>query len=146
MKILAAVMGTALFMAGAAQAGDVTVELSGVQARGGTLLASLQTRDQCMKPAGSYGATASSPSASVVRLTIPNVAPGEYALSVLHDVDGDMTMDVSPEFIPTEGWAMVNGESLRGRPVFDQVKVTVPAAGSTLKARVIYMDGKIPTQ
>jgi uncharacterized protein (DUF2141 family) len=124
----------------------VTVELSGVQARGGTVLASLQTRDQFMKPVGSYGATASSPSAGVLRLTIPNVAPGEYALSVLHDVDGDMVMDVSPAFIPTEGWAMVNGETLRGPPTFDQVKVTVPPAGSALQARIIYMDGKIPTQ
>lgn len=133
-----------LLMAGTAAAGEVTVELRGVQARGGILLASLQTREQFMKPVSAFGASVDSPQAGVLRLTIAGVAPGEYALSVLHDVDGDKTMDVSPQFIPTEGWAMVNGETLRGPPTFDQVKVTVPASGANLAAQVIYMDGKIP--
>ena len=145
MKVLSG-MAAALVLAGAAQAGEVTVELSDVQARGGTILASLQTRDQFMKPVSAYGAVSPTPKAGVLRLTIKDVAPGEYALSVLHDEDGDGTMDVSPQFIPTEGWAMVNGETLRGPPSFDQVKVTVPAEGAALRAKVIYMDGKIPTR
>lgn len=145
MRTIGLVTAAAGFLfAGAAAAGDLVVELQGVQARGGTILASLQTRGQFMKAEGAYGARAESPQPGVLRLTIPNVAPGEYVLSVLHDVDGDKTMDLSPQFIPLEGWAMVKGETLRGPPSFDQVKVTVPASGASLRATVIYMDGKLP--
>lgn len=136
----------ALLFAGAAVAGEVTVELAGVQARGGTLYASLQTRGDFMKPGVGYNVKAVAPKAGVLRLTIPNVAPGDYALSVLHDANGDKQMNMSPQFIPLEGWAMSNGDALMGPPTFDLVKVAVAAAPTTVRANLHYYDGKIPAR
>jgi len=137
----------ALLAAGAASAGEVVVELSGVQARGGTLYAALQSRDEFMKyEATTHTAKAEAPRAGVLRLTIPNVAPGDYALAVLHDANGDGQINMAENFMPLEGWAMSRGENLQTQPTFDDVKVAVPAAGATVRASMIYYDGKVPAR
>lgn len=133
----------ALLASGIAHAAIVTVDLTGVQARGGTLYATLQGKADFMAKGG-YAVKADGNATGTVRLTFNDVAPGDYALSVLHDVDGNQQMGLSAQGIPTEGWAMSRGETLRGRPTFDMVKVTVPADGLTTAARMIYSDGAVP--
>ena len=115
-------------LAGPALAGDVTVTLTGVQARGGSLLAALQTQDQFLQPAGAYGDRVRDPRAGTVRVTFRNVTPGDYSFSALHDADGDGQMKMEGA-MPAEGWGMVNGDTLRAAPTWDQVKFTVPASG-----------------
>lgn len=91
-----------------------------------------------MQARSSYGAQAVSPGAGVLRLTIQNVEPGDYALSVLHDADGDGQMKRAADGRPEEGWAMSRGEALRALPTFDQVKITVPETGATIRAAMSY--------
>ncbi|MFC7378324.1 DUF2141 domain-containing protein [Brevundimonas sp. GCM10030266] len=136
--IVAAVAALSCLAAAPALAGDVTVTLTGVQARGGQLLAALQTRDQFLQPAGAYGDIVRNPEAGTVTVTFRDVAPGDYSLSVLHDVDSNGQMKLE-DGMPGEGWAMVNGPSLRAVPTWDQVKFTVPASGdSRLTVPMIY--------
>lgn len=136
---LAILAAAALTSAAApALAADVTLTLDGVQARGGRLLVALQTRDQFLKHEGAYGEIIADPAAGTRTVVFRDVAPGEYSVSVLHDVDGDGTMKVNG-VMPAEGWTMLNAETLRAAPQFDQVDFTVPASGSVnLKAAMIY--------
>lgn len=120
-----------------AMAEDVTVTLTGVQARGGVILAALQTEAQFMQPAGTYGERITDPASGAVRVTFRNVAAGDYALMVLHDEDGDGQMKMNG-YMPAEGWAMVNGDTLRATPTFDQVKFTVAASGADLSVPMSY--------
>ena len=136
-KTLSLAAVAALSLAAPAMAGDVTVSLTGVEARGGVLLAALQTQGQFMQAAGAYGERIVVPASSVVRVTFRNVAPGDYALMVLHDEDGDSQMKLNG-YMPAEGWAMVNGDSLRGAPTFDQVKFTVAASGADISVPMSY--------
>jgi uncharacterized protein (DUF2141 family) len=115
--------------AGSASAGDVTVTLTGVQARGGELLVGLQTSAQFMKHEGVYGERIEHPAAGTRTFTLHDVAPGDYSLTALHDEDGDKDMKMV-NGRPAEGWGMVHGETLRAIPTFDQVKFTVPASGN----------------
>lgn len=115
--------------ASSALAGDVTVTITGVQARGGDLLAGLQTSAQFLKHEGSYGEIIANPTAGTHTLTLHDVAAGDYSISVLHDVDGDRQMKMANNR-PAEGWAMLHGETLRAPPTFDQVKFAVPASGA----------------
>ena len=143
MKLFMTMTGAAVLLAaGAAQAGDVVVQLSGVQARGGQLLSTLQTRDQFMKNMGAYNLKQDAAAGSVT-LTFKDVAPGEYAFSALHDEDGDRKMKANGQ-MPVEGWAMSKGETLMGPPAFDLVKITVPAEGLKLSTRMFYFDGQVP--
>lgn len=140
-KIILALL--ALGTASAASAASVSVDLTGVQPRGGTVYAALQAKGDFMKTGG-YAVKTTGTRSGTVRLTFTGVEPGDYALSVLHDVDGDKAMGMSAQGIPTEGWAMSNGDALRGRPTFDAVKFSVPAGGATTAARMTYYDGKRP--
>ncbi len=135
----------ALTTAGAAQAGDVTVTLTGVQARGGQLLVTLQARDQFMQRGG-FSQRIATPTAGDLTLTFEDVPAGDYALSAIHDENGDYQMQSSPIGISTEGWAMSNGDRLMGPPTFDIVRVSIPADGGRITEAMRYWDGRIPGQ
>jgi uncharacterized protein (DUF2141 family) len=123
--------------AGPALAETVTVTLTGVEARGGVILASLQTREQFMQPTSAYAAEADAKAGTLV-LTFKDVAPGAYALMVLHDADNDQKMKPGPGGMPGEGWAMHRGAELMGPPTFDAVSFTVGQQPVALKEPIIY--------
>lgn len=140
-SILMACVGAAAFLAlvPTASAEDVRITLTGVQARGGNILASLQTEADFMQPRGSYNARIPAPSANGdVVVVFEDVAPGTYAFSAMHDVNGDFQMQREENGRPLEGWAMHNGASLRARPTFDAVKIDVGADGLALTEAMIY--------
>lgn len=142
--LIVATAGLLAVSAGAAFAGDVTVVATGVQARGGMLYAALQGRDQFMQTTFTRGTVRENPAAGTVELTFRDVPTGDYAISLLHDEDGDRRMGMNGMF-PREGYAMVRGEELRSSPTFDLVKVSVPAAGARFTAGMNYYDGRMPT-
>lgn len=129
----------ALACASTAVAGDVTITLTGVQARGGTMLVALQSRDQFMQPAAVVGGMQANPQAGTVTLTLRNVPAGEYALSALHDANGDHQMARQPDGRPLEGWAMSRvGAGIGHRPTFDEARISVPAEGAQVTAAMVY--------
>ena len=136
-KTLSLAAAAAFSLAAPAMAEDVTVTLTGVQARGGVILAALQTEAQFMQPAGTYGERITDPASGAVRVTFRNVAAGDYARMVLHDEDRDGQMKMNG-YMPAEGWAMINGDSLRATPTFDQVKFTVATSGADLSVPMSY--------
>lgn len=133
--LAALVVGSGL--AGAALAADVTVTLTGVSAQGGQILVSLQTQDQFMKPAGAAGAYGPAEAGTQV-FTVKDVAPGDYAVMVMHDADSDWSMDQGADGKPSEGWGMSGNAPAGGRPTFDTVKFTVPASGGEVSVGMIY--------
>ena len=137
LKTLSLAAVAALSLAAPAMAEDVTVTLTGVQARGGVLLASLQTRGEFMQASAAHGERIERPAAGTVRLTFHGVAPGDYALMVMHDEDSDGQMKLNG-YMPAEGWAMLNADALRGPPTFDLVKFTVPAGGAGISVPMTY--------
>jgi uncharacterized protein (DUF2141 family) len=137
LKTLSLAAVAALSLAAPAMAEDVTLTLTGVQARGGVLLAALQTRGEFMQSRAAHADRIESPAAGVLRLTFHDVAPGDYALSVLHDEDADGRMKMNG-YMPGEGWAMINGDTLRATPTFDQVKFTVAASGADISVPMTY--------
>jgi len=108
-----------------AQAGEIDLTLNGVQPKGGKILVSVQSREQYMLRAQTSGAVVDGSASGQMKIKLPDVPAGDYAVSVLHDADGnfDMTMDASGKI--AEGWSTVNAASLRAKPTFDQVKVSV---------------------
>lgn len=121
-----------------AQAGSVEVRLRDVQNRGGQMLVSLQKEGEFLQPRGTYGAIQPVAGAGEMTLTIKDVAPGEYSLSVLHDQNKDFQMLYGKDGRPAEGWAMHNGAALRGPPQWSQVKFTVGEGITTLDEALIY--------
>ncbi len=138
MKTIGCVAAMALLASAApALAGDLTVKLEGVSAQGGQMLVSLQTRDQFMKPAGANGAFGEAV-AGTQTFTVRGVAPGEYAVMVMHDANSDWQMQYGPDRRPAEGWAISGPAASGTRPTFDTARIVVPEGGAEVTLRMVY--------
>ena len=121
----------------AAHAAPLTVNLSGIEARGGNLYISIQTEDQFMKEEG-RGEIIKAPAAGDQTFTY-DVPEGVYAVSIWHDDNDNGTFDMGATTgMPLDGWAMHNGLKLRGAPTFDAVSIEVPASGAAVSEAMIY--------
>lgn len=129
-------LGAALLASGAAHAGDLVVELTGVKAKPGKLMATLDTKDTFFRPGGQMQQTDAG--AGPVTLTWKDLPPGEYSFMVFHDENGDGRLAMSAQGFPAEGWGMSNMQNLMGPPTFDALKFTVPAEGTRVSVPMIY--------
>jgi len=118
----------ALALPAAASAAPVSVDLSGLRP-GGTLYVELQTRAQFMGADRTAGQIVQAPAAGSLSLDLGEVPPGDYALTVWHDDNGNGRFDVGEGGVPQDGLAMANAEGLRGLPTFDQIRLAIPAEG-----------------
>jgi uncharacterized protein (DUF2141 family) len=133
MKVLALALAALALTTASAAAETVTITLTGVQARPGQIKASLNTREQFLRAAPAYEAVAE-PAADGVTLTFQNVAPGDYALMVMHDLNGNDRFEYG-----TDGWAFSHSElPMMGPPVFDERKFTVANTPVTLTETMRY--------
>jgi uncharacterized protein (DUF2141 family) len=137
--LITAALAAAALSGGSAWAENVTVTLTGVKAQGGNLLVALQTEDEFLQPRGHLGTVVPAPARDgTVTVTVNDVPPGRYSLSVLHDVDGDMQMKMGADSRPAEGWAMHNGAALRGAPTWPAVNFAVGNGPVALTEAMIY--------
>lgn len=133
MKTLMLALAALAATAGAAAAETVTITLNGVEARPGRIMASLSTREQFLLAGPSHEAVVE-PAAGGVTLTFEDVAPGDYALMVMHDLNGNGQFDFG-----TDGWAFSNSaRPMTGPPAFDDHKFTVANAPVTLTENLRY--------
>lgn len=64
-------------------------------------------------------------------ITLSGLAPGRYAIKVLHDVDGDGQMKTNPFGMPLEPFAFSNGAKPEGGPaLWKAASFEVPAGAS----------------
>jgi len=139
--LVAAIIGAAALAAASATPGvaaDIDVTLTGVEARGGVLYVSLQTEADYKQPRATRGEMFETPAAGDLTFSWTDVPAGDYALSVLHDEDGDQQMKREQNGWPLEGWAITNGDDLRGPPTFADVKVTVNDDGFVIVEAMHY--------
>jgi uncharacterized protein (DUF2141 family) len=129
---LFAAAALALAFPAAAKAGPVTVDLTGLRA-GGTLYVQVQTRAQFMGATRVGGRIVAAPSAGSLGVDLGEIPPGDYAVTVWHDTNGNNRFDMG-----TDGWAMANGDRLRGQPTFEIVKLTIPADALRLPLALSY--------
>ena len=112
----------------------VTVTLENVLNDQGAILAALHTEKTYMKGEGldSFQTQARK---GVITFTFENVAPGTYAISVLHDLNGNQRMDYELNGMPKEPYGMSGNDMSMGPPVFDSVKFDVGDSDLHLRIR-----------
>jgi uncharacterized protein (DUF2141 family) len=137
MKSLILASIAALAVAVPAHAATLTVQLDGVRAATGPLYVSIQNREQFMHDRGVGGSVVTAPAAGSHRFSY-ELPAGEYAVSVWHDDNGNGAFDKDERFIPLDGWAMPNSESLRGEPTFEQVRTVLGATPVAVRLSMTY--------
>jgi uncharacterized protein (DUF2141 family) len=131
------VAGAALAATGSAAAAPLTVNVNGIEARGGTLYVGVQTEAQFMKNDGIAGEMVTAPDAGNKTFTF-DLPEGRYSISIWHDFNGNNQFDMSEAGPPADGWAMINGEAMRATPTFDNASLTLPATGASATVKVLY--------
>ncbi len=126
-----------LIVASPALASDLVVDVNGIRRGGGPLHIEVQTRAEFMGDAASAEATLAAPRAGAHRFTFA-LPPGDYAVSVWHDDNGNGRFDKDEAQMPLDGWALSNAGALRGEPTFDAVKVSLGTGGATLRLNMVY--------
>ena len=138
--MMTAALTAAMLAAGAAQAGDLTVRLTGARDGGGKVYATHNSRETFMR-AGGHNAVVD-PASGEVTVTFHDVPAGDYAFMAYHDENGDGQMGRSPTGMPSEGWAMSNADQLMGPPTFEVLKFSVAGAGATISVPLNYASGQ----
>ena len=123
--------------AGLAAAAPLTVNVDGIEARGGTLYVGVQTEAQFMENAGIAGEMVAAPEAAGHSFTF-DLPESAYSISIWHDFNAVGQFDMSEAGPPADGWAMINGEAMRAAPTFADASLTLPAAGTATTLKVIY--------
>lgn len=126
-------------LATAAFAGDVTVNVHGIDGRHGTVYVVLDDQDHFLKSGSAYVAPLADPPAGDHAFVFKNVPAGDYAVVVLHDENDNKQMDYDSSGRPAEGWAMTRfGADQMRFPTFDDAKVTVGVDGGSFDVTMNY--------
>ena len=134
-------LAASLVLCGIAQAAPLTVTVTGIENRGGTLYVGVQTKDQFMQDAGVAGDMIETPDQSTYTSTF-DLAPGDYSVSVWHDENGDGVFNTDDFGAPLDGWSINKAEQLRARPQWDEVKITIGEDGTAVSLPMIYPAAK----
>lgn len=127
---IAALIATSLIAAPLALASELTVNVEGIAEAQGSI--SLGLFD-----AGTYDGNGAVDGANLtvegdsVTVIFEGVEPGEYAVKLFHDVNGDGEMNTNPFGMPTEPFAFSNDAKGRFGPAkWDDAKFSVTADGA----------------
>lgn len=128
--------------AGPAAAGTVTVEVTGLRSAEGVVRACMTTDParfpKCRGVPGAHSATV--PAHETLTLTFRGVAPGRYAIALLHDENGNGKADRALGMMPKEGFGFSRDAKVRmGPPSFEDAAFAVGSGASTQAIRMRYM-------
>ena len=112
----------------------VTVTIENVLNDQGHILAALHTEETFMKGAGLDNFKTGAREGAI-SFSFDNVAPGTYAISVLHDLNGNQRMDFELNGMPKEPYGMSGNDMGMGPPTFEAVKFEVGDSDVDLRIR-----------
>ena len=115
----------------------VTINLSGVQISDGPIYISVQKRGQYMGMKG-HGTILKTATPGNMTATVNVAEPGDYAVSIWHDMDNDTVFDMDETYRPSEGWGASGTVPTSRMPSFDDVKVKIESFGSTVTVPMVY--------
>lgn len=137
--IAAALMAGATIFAPAAHAGELAVQVQGVRDARGAIMAQLLRADPASGTAKPIAATMRPAQPGAVELVFPGLQPGDYAVMLFHDENGNGQLDSNAFGVPAEGFAFSNGAVAKfGPPKFGEMKVAVTAARTVTIAAMTY--------
>ena len=118
------------------QAADLNVEIAGIaEAKGEVLVALFNKSEGWLR----NGAGASSATAQVgsVKVTFTDLPEGDYAVSVIHDLNSNKKLDANAVGMPIEPYGFSNDAAGNfGPPSFDQAKFTLGTESKSIVVKL----------
>jgi len=123
---LALALAAALAVAGPAAAAELTVKLHGLRAQTGlvkvAVVDSQEAWDGKAAPVRAAGAPAQGEEA---KFSFQDLKPGEYAVMITHDENGNGKLDTNVMGMPLEGYGFSNNPQVMRKPTWDEARFTV---------------------
>jgi uncharacterized protein (DUF2141 family) len=130
----ALVFTAATLFAGTASAADLTVELHGIRAQTGTIrLAVVDGQAGWDGKARPVAGNEVAPDGNSVAATFKGLAPGNYAVLVTHDENGNGKLDTNLIGMPTEGYGFSNNPRVMRKPTWDEARFELGEADATVR-------------
>ncbi len=115
----------------------VTVTLDNVTRVEGPIYVSIQTRKDYQSMKG-FGGIIKQATPGEMTATFKVDEPGEYSVSVWHDLDDDGRFSMSETYQVLDGWGASGTPPTNSAPTFDDVKVKVESFGATVPVAMKY--------
>ena len=115
----------------------VTVTLKGVTKTEGPIYVSIQTRENYRSMKG-FGGVLSEPTLGDITQTFKVETPGNYAVSVWHDLDDDGRFSMTEDYKILDGWGASGNAPEDREPTFDDVQIKVDESGATVPVEMRY--------
>lgn len=114
-------------------AADLTVRIEGLRSAEGQLLVAVAGSAQAWDGGADNAAARAVPAdGEAVELVFTGLAPGRYAVQVLHDGNGNGRMDSNVVGMPIEGYGFSNNPQVMRKATFDEAAVSLDEPGQRI--------------
>ncbi len=110
--------------------GTIAIQLSGLQPQG-QVMVQIFNSETGYRGGRAVGATIAQVNGATAEVRFADLAPGQYAFRLFHDVNGDGEMNTNPFGIPTEPYAFSNNARGQFGPASWADAVFTVGAGET---------------
>jgi|LNFM01.1.fsa_nt_gb uncharacterized protein (DUF2141 family) len=133
-----AILGLAVLSAASlATAATLEVEITDIRSSEGQLMvavhASAEGWDGKTAP---VAAQLHAPSGERALLSFEGLAPGSYAVQVMHDQNGNGKLDANFMGMPIEGYGFSNNPEVMRKATFDEARIEVGEGGTRIQLRL----------
>ena len=136
-RVRIADVAAALIASSFASAGTLEVEITDIRSTDGQLMVavhgSAEGWDGKVEPAA---AQLHSPTGDTAVLTFEGLAPGSYAVQVMHDQNGSGKLDANFMGMPIEGYGFSNNPEVMRKATFDEARIELVEAGTRIQLRL----------
>ena len=139
---VAGLLAALLALAGprAGQAGELLIEIDELRNGEGTVLIAVCDEASFLTPVCPYQGRIPVRDGGKASMLFRGVAPGHYAVQVIHDEDADDELDMVFGTVPTEGYGFSNNpEAPMGPPDFDEASVRVADGSLSVPVTLRYL-------
>ncbi len=117
-------------------AADINVEINGIAEAKGDVVVALFNKSEGWLRRG-VGATKAPAQTGTVKVSFADLPAGDYAVSVIHDVNGNGKLDSNAMGIPSEPYGFSNDAAGNfGPPSFDQAKFSLGATAKSINIKL----------
>ncbi len=115
----------------------VTVTLENITRTEGPIYVSIQSREHYQSMKG-FGGIIKEAKLGQMTATFNVSEPGEYSVSVWHDLNDDGRFSMSETYEVLDGWGASGTPPEKSMPTFDDVKIKVESFGATVPVAMKY--------
>ena len=128
-----ALTATLLAATSAASAADLRVKVIGITAQTGTINMLVMNSDAAWTGKGKpVTGRREKVAGDTLEIAIPDLAPGKYAIRLMHDENDNGKLDTNLVGMPTEGYGFSNNPRVMRAATFDEALFEVPADGAAI--------------